>query len=564
VTALGLRSGLVVSAALAFAIYDLVAIGVAHPVDLFLSWAVDACASVWLWTLSEGLARRGGRGGVLAGMLFYPLFYFSFACTFAHTFYFESAAERRFSLLDLDLGSIEFFFVRVLPTNGWLVLLVLLAVVHAGALLLRERPRVLSRRALLGGLSAATLLTVAVGTQAERVPSPLVDIARDFWELWTLPRVARDRAAQPAYPLASLDKSARSPLLAATPFKKVFVFVMETMTSARLEAESARIEPNSFFRRERQHLHRYGRYYPNNQDSRTGMLDMLMSRLIPYEAYTEDDCEHYTFLARKPSLVDRFNALGYQSAYALSQSDVELVVGDLAWKRVLHPEEAEVRANAKRFQCVVAYEFEHGCEDLALLPKVLDFIDQNERVFVYQEMIWGHAIEYNQASGKTNTEYYSAYLDALIAHLRRTGVLDQTLIVITSDHGFRDKVLQADPDVYHVPLFFYSTRFEARDDDRLFSHLDFKDILFDELALRSPAEGDPFVMTVGPTSTSMLAVLTDTRDFMLLKRRGHANFLLRHQNLKDASRAPDPRQPAAFMRLFDDYRASFDRWGRAR
>jgi hypothetical protein len=558
------RLGLLLSAVVGSAVYEIVVVGFAHPADLFLSWAVDACAWAWLWAASEMLARRSRHGGLLAGLLFYPLFYFSFGCSFAHSFYFESAAERRFSLLDIDLSAILYFFTHVLPLKGWAVLFALLAVVHAGAMLLRRRPLVLSPRTPLSWLLCATLVTSVVGARAERVPSPLVDIASDFWELLTTPRIMLDRSARPGFSPGTLDKSANNPLLEATPFKKVLVFVMETTTADKLAVETAALEPSTFLRREREHFHRYLRYYPNNQDSRTGMLDMLMSRLVPYEAYSESDCDHYSFLGHEPSLVDRMNALGYGSAYALSQADVEIVVGDLAWKQVLSLSESEVRASAGGSLCFLVYDFEHGCEDRALLPKVLDFLDHNERAFLYQEMIWGHDIEYNRVSGKTNAQYYSAYVDAVVAHLAQRGELDDTLVVLTSDHGFRDKAQQRDPDVYHIPLFFYSTRFAARDDARLFSHVDFKDILFDELAGRVPAEGDPFVMVVGPTGTSMVSVLTKDDQFMLLKQRGDRPFLLRYADLGFRPHALDSRAPAAYFRLFDDYRRSFDARGRGR
>ena len=50
--------------------------------------------------------------------------------------------------------------------------------------------------------------------------------------------------------------------------------------------------------------HRYTGFYSNNQDSRTGMLDLLMSRVIPYEAYA-GGVDHYAFVSHLPSLVDR-------------------------------------------------------------------------------------------------------------------------------------------------------------------------------------------------------------------------------------------------------------------
>ncbi len=552
----GFRLGLVVSVVLALGLYAVWMIGPGRPADLFLSWAVNACACAWLWALCEVVAGRGGKlRNALATLVFYPVIYFLFASCFVHTFFFDAAAERRVSLLDLNLGAVAFFFFRVLPPKGWAALTLLTTAIHAGAQLTRRNTRSASSPQFLGALLGFTLLTSTVAANAARIPSPLVDIAHDFWELGTLPRIVP--AARAAYPLDTLDKSAAAPTLRSTPFKKVLVFVMETMTQQKLTAEIAGLSPNSFLVRERAHLHHYTRYTTNNQDSRTGMLDMLSSRLIPYEAYTEAGRDHYAFLADKPSLVDRFHDLGFQTAYGLSQVDVEIVVGDMPWTKVLHLEEQQVRSDPRNL-CFVTFQFEHGCEDRALLPQVFDFIDSSERAFLYQEFIWGHAIEYNQASGKTNTQYYSSYLDAVVAHLKEKGLLDDTLIVLTSDHGFRDKGKQSDPDVFHIPLLFFSTRFTEQSDERLFSHSDLKDLLFHELGADDMLVEDPFVMVVGPTSSAMTAVLTKNDDFMLWKQRGNAHFLVRYQNVRAPSTRVDPAQPGAFLKLFDDYRRHFD------
>jgi Type I phosphodiesterase / nucleotide pyrophosphatase len=193
-----------------------------------------------------------------------------------------------------------------------------------------------------------------------------------------------------------------------------------------------------------------------------------------------------------------------------------------------------------------------------VLPRVLDFIDKSDRVFLFQEFIWGHDSAYNEASGKTNTEYYSRYLDSIVTHLRERHLEDETLIVLTSDHGFRDRALQSQPSVYHLPLLFHSTRFEPREDARLFSHIDFKDLLHGELGLGSSSVVEaPFVMVVGPTTSKRLAVLTKDEEFMLFETRGQRRFLLRHT----ISGVRTGTDPGDFLRLFDDYRTSFDASG---
>jgi len=64
------------------------------------------------------------------------------------------------------------------------------------------------------------------------------------------------------------------------------------------------------------------------------------------------------------------NSRGYKTAYAVSRADREAVISDLPWKEVLLLPNSEVDALRKKLLCVTVYEFEYGCEDRAILPKV--------------------------------------------------------------------------------------------------------------------------------------------------------------------------------------------------
>jgi hypothetical protein len=337
---------------------------------------------------------------------------------------------------------------------------------------------------------------------------------------------------------------------------------METMITRDFAAESGKLSESTFVHSAEPHVHRYTDYHGNNQDSRTGMLDMLQSRVIPYEAYG-DGIDHYRFVARLPSLVDRYNARGYETVYAVSHADRESVIADLPWKQVLLLPRREVDGLRSKFLCVTVYEFEYGCEDRAILPKVFDVLDRHPSVFLFQEFIWGHDPEYNKFSGRTNADYYSSYLDAVVEHLRQTGKLDRTLIVLTSDHGYRGHSTLGESYAYHIPLWFYATRFDRREDNRLFSHIDFRDLLLYEMdAAPPPPEADPFVAVVGPTGIDSLTVLDAKGELMLVRTRGNAHYLLAHHPAP--GRGSLTLDPAPFARFFDDYRRHFDALNSAR
>jgi len=527
-----------------------------HMLGALVGLLVEATL-LWLTLLaSERLARRSAT---LGRALFYPVAYTLLLCSASHAYFFESAAERRFSLIEVGPSGILYFFTHVLPARGFVALGSVFALSHLGAFVLRNRlvlPAAARVSLVLLGLSALGLLLVP------RAPSPVVDAAADVVEKLITPTV---RPGKARFSAAPLDRSQTPPDLLAppSPFKKVVVLVMETMTAGNFELEKQKLPCTTFVNGALANVHRYERYFPNNQDSRTGMLDMLSSRFVPHDAYTEEGRDKYMFLSQRSSLVSEMQSLGFETAFAVSQHEVELVVGDLPWQHRIHLDDEKLEAARKRgLLCFVPYEFEHSCEDKALLPEVEAFLDSHERVFLYQEFIWGHASAYNEASGKRNTEYYSGYVDALIAHLRAKGTLDETLIVLTSDHGFRDTSMQNQLSVYRIPLWFYATRFAAQREHRLFSHLDFKNLLHRERALSvTPLAESPFVMIYGPTSASFLTVLTRDNDFMLLKLRGDSAYVLRHVRLDpsgDPAGTPhNPEGPASFLRLFEDYRRSF-------
>jgi hypothetical protein len=184
-------------------------------------------------------------------------------------------------------------------------------------------------------------------------------------------------------------------------------------------------------------------------------------------------------------------------------------------------------------------------------------LDQHSSVFLFQEFIWGHDPEYNQISGRTTADYYSSYLDAVVEHLRETGKLDRTLIVLTSDHGYRGRSTLEENYAYQIPLWFYSTRFGGREHDRLFSHIDFGDLLLYEMGAAPPPEhADPFVPVVGPTGIDSLTILDDAGELMLIRTRGPGHFLLAHHPAP--GRSGPTLDPASYSRFFEEYREHFD------
>ena len=477
---------------------------------------------------------------------------------FAHAWFFDVAIERRLTLLDFTISGLWTFFAVALPWQGWVAMLATALGFVGGAWGLRRRfgGRVAPMNYAFVPIFVALLPTSLL--LGRPVRSPLYDQLQEAWLLVSLPPIGS--TPQPAaQSLATwLDKSARTHAAPPARYRKVIVLVMETMTARTLEAQARELPQDSFLRREADRIHSFDRYYPNNQDSRTGMLNMLFSRVVPYEAYSGEGVVGYRGLARVPSLVERMRALGYQSAFAVSQTSLEEVVEDLSWDETLRLSQAHfTEARGSNKLCFAPDVYEQSCEDLVLLPQVVDFVVRHERAFVYQEFIWGHAAEYNEASGLSNAAYYSGYVDALRGALVARGLGDDTLIVLTSDHGFRDKGRQHDPEVYRVPLLFHAAGLAPRSDARLRSHADFGMLLQEELSPAAPrADDNPFVMIVGPTGQGHTFVVGQAGGHLLLWNRLGGDRVL-------ARGGPEVMAPELAVWVRREHRARFNEAMRA-
>ena len=508
-------------------VYKLAVIGVAHP----LAWVTGLCIDVafvgflWLGAIRAGRTPFPGARWVSAAV-YWPLLLLWFASAFGYTLFHDAAAGRHYSLLNVRLHEVLYFFRDLLPTTGWLQLglLTLVALLCAAWLARRLRvgPLVVSTRVIVLVAGAASTL----GWNVPDVPSPLMDIARDLQVRLTeraiVPR--EERGAVPS--ISWFDKSATAPPALRPQFTKIIVIVMETMAIDTYRREVAALPPDGMLRSLGAHAHSFEHYYTANQDSRTAMLDMLLSRFVPYEAYDDATFPSYEHAYRLSNLPQLLQAQGYATAYALAQEDKEQVVAELPWQTVMSltpPQIAELKQHAL---CFNPFEFENSCEDKVLLPQVVQFIAGHERAFVYQEMMWGHDTEYNTASGKGNVQYVGEYVEALWTELRRRGVADHTLLVLTGDHGDKaeDRLRQAEN--YQVPLFFYASRFAPRHERGMYTHLDFKDLLLRELdPRRSMPAPTPFVQVVGPTNSLTRVVVDSAGGLVQFKERNGKTFV---------------------------------------
>ena len=526
---------------------------------LLSSWVAEACFLFLLCALGIWLAgSRPVRRVLVGGLVLLGLELPAFAGIVAHTAFLPDAVGRRWALLDATPAWVRYFLVEVVPRwELWTAGAALLVLCVAAFVIARRVSPPPPKPALLV-LGVLTIAVFVHQARSEFYPSVLWEVGVDLAEIVSHPAVTGPRDAAE---LADAGTGRPAAWPEQIPFDRVIVFVMESVPVRSLEEQMGDLPKDSFFNRERAHTHAYTNYYTTNQDSRTGMMSMLFSRLVPFEAYSEDDVQQYSFMREERSLVDEMAARGFATAVAASQIDEEVVVHELpSWNDKLMISQAEYD-HPGGFLCLNPYQFEQGCEDKILLPKIFKELDSHKRLFLFQEAVYGHDEEYETQIKKTPVEYYGEHLQAIQNHLAWRGELDRTLIVVTSDHGIRSVEGWTRRWVYRLPLLLINPRFTREDRPGMYCQSDFVALLAAEMAGLAPPAPRTTALFVGPTNTSILGSVTADGDLLVLRNRRLFHYVLADGNCPDdnvpASKPRHPVSPAALVARFKSLRDSF-------
>jgi Sulfatase. len=532
------------------------------PALLLSTWCFEACIFLWIYIAGALLGRiRIARRLHLAVFVFFLLFLAQFIMGFGYAYFFKEATERRLSLLDVNIDSFDFFFSNMLPWYGFVVSIALFVFLILIALFLKRVLTPPKITKLTGWVATISLIMGMNITLMKDFPSPLVDFSNDVVEIWIHQTIKAPEKPIVAYPVEQLNKNVDAEIRIQSSIKKIIVFVLEGAPLYKFFEDTNSSQQYTFFQQYKNSSHSYFNFFTNNQDSRTGLLALLTARFIPFMAYTDEGLNNYRFLSEKKSLVDIMNHNGYETAYAASETEEEQVVFDLPWKHkfILTDDEYE---QAKGYLCFNPYQFEHSCEDIILLDRLIDFLKNHEKVFLFQEELFGHCSVYYDVAKKNAVEYGTEYLEQMVNRLKSEHLLDETLIVVTSDHGIRDRGYENNLGVYRIPLIFIHPGYEYTEHAQLLSQIDFKDIVLDELAGNTGSLPDnEFVLFMGPTTNPLFGAITKQHDLLLIKNRRWFSYVLMNANFQDDEQLPappkDPDSPYAFMTLLNQYRTYF-------
>ncbi len=386
---------------------------------------------------------------------------------------------------------------------------------------------------------------IAIVTLLANPINPLLfSAAEEYRGFFSGKRAGNVRRLAPPNPIkggsrGNLDRSFTDYPKIAPCYDRVVLFVMESIPFRSFAGRPADIEaldPTG-----KGSWRSFSRYHTTNLDSFTSLLAILNSVFIPFQAYVNE--EKYRFLDHGENLVRFFSGNGFKTHFVTSFGSHQIrFAPDVPDWTDLHFVE-DVRADP-RFICVTSNPVEWAAEDLAALEPLLARLASAPRVFIFQEMVYGHTPEWVARTGKTPLEYYRAYFRKFFVTAAARNLLDRTLVVICSDHGPRED--QWEPESYHIPLLFWASGLASGTDDRFLCHLDLKDLLLEELG-RLP----------GPKPRSETWLVGHSGEYLYgrLLASGGGTLISNHSlNVKSSE---SPEEVAAFHQAFQAYLHAF-------
>jgi hypothetical protein len=328
-------------------------------------------------------------------------------------------------------------------------------------------------------------------------------------------------------------------------YSRVVVLVMESVDYDLLMGRF-RDPAAEFPKRVKDHCVSFTNYHCLNLESYTGLLTLLNSVFIPYRAYGDDSL--FSFVNRRDNLVRDLRREGFTPWFVSSYGawQARFVPDPPDWEGIVLKDPAKNPG----FISVDSNAMERAIEDDAVIEDVVDLCRRPGRTFIMQEMVCGHSPIWTEETGVEPLTYYDRYFSRLYDRLKEEGLLEGTLIAITSDHGPRPH--PTDPNSYRLPLLLVAPDLVAGEEPGFLSHLDFADILLARLA------GEPT-----PAQAERIFVVGSSVGFVygMMDRKGAYALIDDHTFRVGTDMPPEKIRP--FHEEFEGYLSFFDAQRRA-
>lgn len=482
---------------------------------------------------------------------FYPLFYLHAFICFANSYFLDDALYRKFSLFQIDIGTIKYFLTQIFPFT--LILIIALFIVLK--LLIAKhffKTEYHIKKEVFWYFFFCSLFILVFTTffMEKDLASPYVNTITDSKYLFQKQIEIESNVLTPDE-IMKLNKNIKNYDLKITDYDRVLVFVMESVMYHEFVDDTATMsEKDNFFSKTKSISHTYTNYYTLNQDSDPSLFAMFTSIFIPFEAYVHSNPEslYYDSIMSNNNLIEYFNYNNFSTHYIISAMESPATGIKFGWYRTHNLRVFD--STNKDYLCLHVFEFQRGCEDKIMLEETKKIIKNNPKLFLLQEFVYGHGEKYIIEKGVSPTKYYSEYLDNIYDYLIAESLLDRTLIVVVSDHGNKGVDFMRSRHGYHIPLILISTIFASSINNDFSSHLDFKDILLSEMTSgASPLLFNDYSFFVGGANSGLIGYISKNEEFVVVNRE--AMKIIREENSVESTKK---RQ----FGIFNEYEKNFN------
>lgn len=472
------------------------------------------------------------------------------AMSLAYTPFIPDFERQRINIFALDPAIFTFSF-------GLFVSPLVLASMAGFSVLLFGLPVVLAPRLRPAApwLLAACVLQVAlfVASMGQPAVSPLVytlvdeasSMGRRLHNPYGIGQLEPSPAAAEGQDFSFLFQPRHEAPEAPPRYSRVVLLVMESVDYDLLMGRFG--QPGAEFpKRVKDHCVSFTNYRCLNLESYTGMLTLLNGVFIPYRAYGDDST--FSFVNLRDNLARDMRHRGFTPWFVSSYG---------AWQARFVPDAADWEGivlkdpeKNPRFVAMNSNGMERALEDDAVLEDVVDLCRRPGRSFIMQEMVCGHSPIWMEKVGIEPLTYYDRYFSKLYDRLEQEGLLEGTLIAITSDHGPRPN--PTDPRTYRLPLLLFAKDLPAGEEGAFLSHLDFADILWARLTGGPTPSGAGRVFVVGSSIGFVYGMMG----------RDGSYALIDDHTVRVGTNMP-PEKVRAFHEQFEGYLSFFDAQRRA-
>ena len=483
-----------------------------------INWIIEffSIMILYLICIKLPLKIKNKWAHIIPKILFVILLLIHFFLYLINTIFLGDAIAMKYDLTAININSISFFFIEIFPLNyliiSTIIILISLVIVYYSEVIVKDIILKHFYKIMIFLLIISTLIIVF---QTENISNPYIN--------YFVQRQGNDKSNTiifDKYPtqftdFSEFDKSNWNFEDIELKDKNVFVIILEQSDLETYFKETEKIKDEyNFFLQHQNNLHLFTNYYTPNQDSRTSIWAMFNSQYIPFEAYISGWNKKYGVILEKNNLIDFFNYKNYSTIIASSVYYPNLILSIYNWTDILHLTSFD--AKNKEFICIHNFQNQQGCEDRILLEDINKSIKEhkNKNIFFVQELIYGHGEEYMRRGSKSRVRYYNDYLIDLYEVIKTNEIENDSIILIMSDHGekgyFNKKISN-----FKIPLVIIDKELEHREIDSLYSHLNFKDLLFYYMANKEMPTANKEIYFVGQTGCYEYGYLDDQNNYFI-------------------------------------------------